>query len=401
MDPVDLDVSKPCHARTFLDRLHIANYGSRGEDENLQAMFRNHHDSQPDIPMLKTVDRSYSLRIEMDTMYQDLEPEEDEEWSDLYSILCPNSSSFQPYLDGDEHLNFLDCVDPNVNLSKGDRISSGSLPSIFLPLGPIIEEARSLNNRFEYRYITNFKLLWNLSTRPTSLWIMYDYYNPSNYDMWEWNKLNKTEYDQITLQEKRDVFHPDSMRQRKFRALDDESRSNENLSWFKARDAWDSHAEEVREAAAKEKTIKIDDYNQVNIVKPSQIFNHKSSSAGEPEDWDYLSRLSKSAFSTPMKYRPSNPSQTSFINPFVKPRIFDIPEPFDLAMICPDVDEWCCHGSLDILNVQRCIKSTHYLLGDGLRAAQSRRTWVEETDRKADPGSYKLAHAKNREKAKL
>lgn len=146
------------------------------------------------------------------------------------------------------------------------------------------------------------------------------------------------------------------------------------------------YTKEVRDTAAEPKTITIDDYDQVKVVKLSQVFDDTSSMIDNSASWDFASRLTKSACSTPIKYRPSNPSQVSFINPFIMSRIFDIPEPFDLAMICSDVDQWCCYDSegLDIPSVQRCIQQTHYLMGDGLRAASTLSTWVEETDRRAN-----------------
>lgn len=405
MNTANLDVLNPSasdYARTFLERLHRANHGSRGKDRDLQDMLTDNDSFQPDIPIVKTVDRHYSLRIEMSPLSQGLEPKKEAERFDLHSILCSNSFSCQPHLDGDENLRFLDCGNSDVNLSVKDRVSAALLPSIFLPLGSIIEEARSLNNRFEYRHNTNYRLLWNLSTQPTSLWMMYDYYDIKNYDMGlEWNCLNHTTSDEITLQEKKDALQFDNMRQRKLRALENEACFNENLSWiFESEDAWDLHADKVYRTAAEPKTITIDDYNQVNVVKLSQAFKNTSSSI---ENWDFVSRLSKSARSTPIKYRPSNSLQVSFINPFVMPRVFDIPKPFDLAMVCSDIDQWCCDDSkrLDILSVQRCIQQTHYLMGDGLRAARTQSTWVEETDRRANLDTYQPETNKTSQRAKL
>lgn len=209
MDPAGVDTSEQALPGTiFFDRLQSANHGSLWKDKDLRHFLsissgRYHQD----VPVLKLKDRTYSLRVEQETFSHGIEPEKGA-WSSLYNIVCPNRSSFQSSSHNDGDLNLLECVNSNVEFVNKEHVPSSRVPSIFLALGPIIEEARSLNNRFEYRDRTNFKLLWNLSTRPTSLWVMYDYYDENNYDTWEWNKLNEVEEDIITEEEKRDILSP-------------------------------------------------------------------------------------------------------------------------------------------------------------------------------------------------
>lgn len=385
MDAGTPDVMEPSFAQDFLNQLRIADHGSRRLDMNLRAMY---FDPPSDILVSRTLNRTYSVRLERATLLHELGPDKMEEASNLHSILCPIKSYLELCPDGDEHLRFLDCSNSTIH-----PVSQAPLPSVFLMLGPIIEESRSSTGELEDRNITNYILLWNLSTQPTSLWIVYNYYNTGYCGDSPWTELNVTARDGYTSEEDEGALHHDNIRQEGEMA----NTPSENLdSSLHTKDAWDVHAERVFEAGVNEKIIQINDYGQVKIVQPSQVSNYRSSFTN-PEDLACSSR-SQQAVPIPAKYQPSAPSPNSSVDPFAKPRMFDIPQPFDLAMIHHNVHDWYDKGSLEWWRAQECIKSTQCLLGDGLRAAPALKAWEEKTSLRA---KMKSISGKDDTRAKL
>ena len=51
---------------------------------------------------------------------------------------------------------------------------------------------------------------------------------------------------------------------------------------------------------------------------------------------------------------------------------------WDVAMLCPDAQEWFTNHTLDVGKITSCGHLNHFRLGNHLRAVHAKKTWVEE-----------------------
>ena len=194
----------------------------------------------------------------------------------------------------------------------------------FVPLGCIQKRSLEANKDQKSKRTTNYVLLWNVSTKPHSLWICYDYYTRDDEGYLRRGRLGKpTYYDE----DYDDMYGPQT------NAFDLET----NL--------------ESDESASQ--TLSYED-----------VFSDENYCRDEADDYELLRQASPT---TPLDSR-NTPGEGRKANP----GYFGANSPFDLAVLASDINEWNGEAGLERDSMYKCLETLRFRLGDTLRA----RTWV-------------------------
>lgn len=179
---------------------------------------------------------------------------------------------------------------------------------VFIALGWLVENEKEEHGT--KKSATNYVVLLNLSTQPTSLWLLYDYH------MWDemedkvyWT--NRLEYPYNKL------FYQDRTEERLMSEIQDE---------FDVGDGPETSAEP---------------------------FNFRAYYTNRPEE-------------TSCKAADNDQHNRSYETDDCKKGYFSLPRRFDLALLASDVEKWSSDG-IDPTHVKRCLESSSVCYGESLR----------------------------------
>ena len=193
----------------------------------------------------------------------------------------------------------------------------------FVPLGCTQKRSLEAGKDQESKQTTNYVLLWNIATKPHSLWICYDYYTEDVEGYRRRRQLGKpTYYDEAY-----------------------------DLEYGPQTTPFDLEAD-----------LESDE-------RPSQTFSHRDVSSDgywrdDANDYELWQEVS---LAEPLPHC-DTPSEGQKVNP----GYFGIDRPFDLAVLATDINEWDGAAGLKRDSMYKCLETLRFRLGDTLRA----RAWV-------------------------
>ena len=311
-----------------------------------------------------------------------------------------------------------------------DLDNAESLPhisAVFVALGWLVENEGFVQSGAEQtkRRTTNYVVLLNLSTKPISLWLMYDYHSMDEATEIRSNRLgryhnrlynrqhgepnfipgvqdefaedgddpahsdNFDQFRQVCLDMEDECLHPPSPTittyEDKAIKLADEITTNVNVFIKAPRDAnkdFEDACARIIEAA---QTLREISHSHVENAGFQTDNDCKDRSSISNDDAWNSSASSASQQSASFKNSYINGSSSTFAstvresgdekNPLYSDKhdkcekgFFGLPHLFDFALLAPDIDAWHVDG-LDEKVVWKCLQSSHVRLGSSLRAS--------------------------------
>ena len=267
-------------------------------------------------------------------------------------------------------------TDDNTNeefskLHLRSETSSPSIEAVFVPLGWLVEEEKEVpanGNQQGQRRTTHYVVLWNITTKPYSLWLVYDYHSYDDdceltdndlTDRGLHNKMFKSkEANWYAIEHKYDNNVPKS----------DKSIANEFLVLHSLRTGLD-------EPIPLPPSANVQDFQNKKNKKQQQQHHNDTPLMREYHNAiknHHQSRLSQHTQPPPEPSSSSSPTPPNLFLPNPKPKpafiFLGLTTPFDLACITTDIALWDCEKGVDIHHVINCVEKTHACLGETVRA---------------------------------
>ncbi len=189
---------------------------------------------------------------------------------------------------------------------------TASTRAVFVPLGYLVEHKTDTPKA---KRTTNYVVLWNVSTNPMSLWLVYDYWFLDTDNEMHWNKLGD--------------------------------------EYYHNRLFWDVEGEFPRD----------DSLNNTNQESQHLSVNHSVSNISKTHPYTYID---ENGFSS----KPPAPDPTIDSREDSKHiyGFLGIDPPFDFAMLAPDIEKWDASMGLDLAVVKMSLANSYTEIGDTLRA---------------------------------
>lgn len=288
---------------------------------------------EDDILLFESTTKKYVLLLTIDAFYHS------DWWNDP-----GNGGNITSYMNLQCRKTRDSTIEEASTLYLRSEASPSSIEAVFVPLGWLAEMEKEVpDNGYEQYRTTHYVVLWNLSTKPYSLWIVYDYYYEDGMEYGDnhltdqglHNKINcgneqawyltEHKYDDNEVPEPGKSIANELLVLHSLKTgLDDPippSEDGEDLQ--KKQQRYHDHMLAVRQARAK-------------YHKPSRIDG------------------------TPIKH--AEPDFT----------FLGLTTPFDFACLASDIALWRGEGGIDARHVMDCVAKTHACLGSTLRATPAR-----------------------------
>ncbi|MCJ1458936.1 hypothetical protein MMC28_009312 [Mycoblastus sanguinarius] len=222
-------------------------------------------------------------------------------------------------------------------------------PAVFIPLGHIVERESHPKYGTVPSRITNYVLLWNISTRPTSLWLAFDYYSADSERFFRHNRLGQPgDFD-----------------------VAEEGYAGNNDQGL---EFLESGEELCEDGAGRDQNTGPQD--GVEEAETQAYFDHLKTAYAP--DFVKVDNLEHVRIQVSIGKRPYRGSfRRCWAIPPRRQLFLGVRGPFDLGMLCSDTETWFAKRELDINAVKACLGKNSFHLGNRSRAVPPKNRWVE------------------------